>query len=133
MLGVHLQIDRATAPLPGDLQGSPKQLATHATTPTLGNDEQLVEPGHQSPVLQGPREGQDRHADRRGIVGEEDGPSRGVGKQAQNADDSRCRPRSMACSRNCSARRVTTAFTSVAWANWMRIRHGTRATGLRYG
>ena len=76
MVGVNLKFDGPTASLPGDLDGSSQQRSTDPPTPMLGRHEEFVEPGHQTAVLQGPGEGEDRDADRFGVASQQDGASR---------------------------------------------------------
>ena len=84
MVGIHLQLDGTASALPRDVDGSAKERLPHAPVPMLGADEEFVEPGDQAAMLQGPRVGQDRHADGLGIMGDQDGATSFVGDQGSD-------------------------------------------------
>jgi hypothetical protein len=73
VIRVDLEVDGATPVLLRDLQSALEQRATDTQSTMTRDDEELVEPGDESSVLEGPGVREDRDADRLRGAGEEDG------------------------------------------------------------
>jgi hypothetical protein len=76
VVGVDLQLDGAAPSLRPLSDGLPEKRPADAAPPMRWNDEELVQPGNQTAMLERPRIRQHCHAERCRIMGEEHRASR---------------------------------------------------------